>query len=245
MTEAPETSSAVTLTAGVVIPALNEEASIGKVIEDLLKAADGVADLRLSAVVVADNGSTDRTASVAAEAGAVVCHVPERGYGRACKAAIKMLGDLQPNPDLIIFIDGDYADDAADLPLLLNDMRDGTDLVIGSRLTGTRASGSMTLPQIFGNRLAVILIRYLYGMQFTDLGPFRVIRRTALESLQMQDDTYGWTVEMQVKAAKKKLVCKEVSVNYRPRIGVSKVSGTVKGTVLAGYRILLTVFRYW
>lgn len=245
MTEAPETSTAVTITAGVVIPALNEEASIGKVIEDLIRVSSGIDDLRLSAIVVADNGSTDRTASVAAAAGAVVCSVPDRGYGRACKAAIRILGDLQPPPDLIIFIDGDYSDDAADLPLLMNEMRNGADMVIGSRLTGRRTVGSMTIPQVFGNRLAVFLIRWIYAMRFTDLGPFRVVRRTALESLQMQDDTYGWTVEMQVKAAKKKLVCKEVPVNYRSRIGVSKVSGTVKGTVLAGYRILLTVFRYW
>jgi len=233
-----------TLTAGVVIPALNEEASVGKVIHDLLQAAGGIPDISIVAVVVADNGSTDSTAMVAESAGAIVCHVPERGYGRACKAAIRILSDFPQPPDLLIFLDGDYSDDAVDLPQLIQPVRDGADMVIGSRLAGNPAPGSMTLPQIFGNKLAVALIRIIYGQTFTDLGPFRVLRRTAFESLAMTDDTYGWTVEMQVKAAKKKLVCAEVPVRYRQRIGVSKVSGTLRGTVLAGYRILLTVFRY-
>lgn len=232
------------LSAGVVIPALNEEASIGLVIGDILKVTEEIPFLKLTAVVVADNGSTDNTASVALQSGAHVCYVPERGYGRACKAALSRLNEFQVKPDLIIFLDGDFADDAADLPRLLEPVRNGADLVIGSRLTGSRSAGSMTLPQVFGNRLAVVLIRLLYGVHFSDLGPFRIIRRTSLESLEMRDDTFGWTVEMQVKAAKKKLRCAEVPVRYRPRIGLSKVSGTVRGTVLAGYRILLTVFRY-
>ena len=237
-------SGAAARTAGVVIPALNEEASVGRVIADLRRVASGIPEFELKAVVVADNGSTDRTADVAVQAGALVCHVPKRGYGRACKAAIRTLSELPHPPDLIIFMDGDYADDAADLPQLLKPIYMGADLVIGSRLSGQRSSGSMTVPQIFGNRLAVFLIRLLYGMRFTDLGPFRIIRRAALEQMNMQDDTFGWTVEMQIKAAKLRLNCAEVPVRYRPRIGVSKVSGTVKGTILAGYRILWTVFRY-
>ena len=236
--------AAAARTAGVVIPALNEEASVGRVIADLRRVTSGIPEFELKAVVVADNGSTDRTADAAAQAGALVCYVPKRGYGRACKAAIRTLSELDQPPDLIIFMDGDYADDAADLPQLLKPIYKGADLVIGSRLSGQRSSGSMTIPQIFGNRLAVFLIRILYGMRFTDLGPFRIIRRAALEQLNMQDDTFGWTVEMQIKAAKLSLTCVEVPVRYRPRIGVSKVSGTVKGTILAGYRILWTVFRY-
>lgn len=231
------------VTAGIVIPALQEEASIGRVIAGLNEVIRATGCVRLSAVVVADNGSTDRTAAVASDAGAVVVSEPRRGYGYACKKGLAWFAENAPIPDIIIFADGDLADDPRDLPELVRPItEEGADLVIGSRQPV--AAGALTLPQRIGNRLACFLIRVLYGERFTDLGPFRTIRWNALAAIGMQDDTYGWTVEMQLKAAKMRMRCAEVRVRYHPRVGVSKVSGTLKGAVMAGYKILHTIFRY-
>lgn len=222
----------------VVIPALNEEKSIANVLMDIPRN-------RVRHVVVVDNGSIDRTGKVAEEGGAVVLREPEKGYGAACLKGIDWSLSQTPPPDVVAFLDADYSDHPEQLPELLAPMeRDEADLVIGSRALGERESGSMTAPQVFGNWLATRLLRLFYGAQFTDLGPFRAIRRTSLEQIGMVDRNFGWTVEMQLKAAKHKLRCAEVPVDYRRRIGVSKVSGTVKGTVMAGYKILLTIFKY-
>lgn len=220
----------------MIIPAFNEERSIGRVIAD-------IPDL-VSEVIVANNGSTDKTAEVAAAAGATVVDQPIAGYGIACLKGMAYVASLKDQPDVIVFIDGDYSDYPEQLPEVLAPiLNDQMDMVIGSRALGKRAAGSMTFPQIFGNWLATTLMRWIYGAYFTDLGPFRAIRWEALKALNMQDKTYGWTVEMQVKAAKQKLKFTEVPVNYKKRIGVSKVSGTVKGTIMAGYKILWTIFK--
>ena len=222
----------------VIIPALNEERSIGKVLSDL------PARLVRHAVVV-DNGSTDSTARIAASAGAVVITQPERGYGAACLAGIAHLRALPSPPDLIAFLDADYSDRPEELERLVGSLlREEADLVIGSRVLGEREPGAL-LPQArFGNGLAAFLIRWLYGVRITDLGPFRVIRRQALEKLEMQDRNFGWTVEMQVKAIRKGLKMVEEPVSYRRRIGTSKITGTVRGSFQAGWKILATIFRY-
>lgn len=223
----------------VIIPAYNEAQAIGRVIRDIPRPL-------ARHVVVGDNGSTDDTARVAAGAGAIVVQAPQRGYGHACTAAIRWLGALPAaeQPDAVAFMDGDYADFPAELPLLVNKMEEGYDLVIGSRASGQAARGSLTVPQRFGNWLATRMIRRMYGHAFTDLGPFRIIRWPALNGLGMSDMTYGWTVEMQVKALRQGLRCAEVPVSYRPRIGTSKVSGTVRGSVLAGYKIIRTILQH-
>ena len=221
----------------VVIPALNEEKSIDKVIKEL--PAEWIAE-----VVVCDNGSRDRTAEVAAAAGATVVFQPLPGYGNACLKGLAHLREKTERPDIVVFIDGDYSDYPAELPLLLKPIiENDADLVIGSRETGERQTGAMTPVQIFGNWLATTLIRWFYGYRFTDLGPFRAIKWNCLMALDMADKNYGWTVEMQIKAAKMKMKTAEVAVSYRPRIGVSKVSGTVKGSLMAGYKILWLIFR--
>lgn len=218
----------------VVIPALNEERSIGLVLADL-------SDPRVRTVFVVDNGSTDRTAEVARAGGARVVAEAQRGYGKACLTGIAAAA-TDP-PDVLAFVDADYSDHPDELGLLLDRLAEGADLVIGSRTTGGAAPGAL-LPQArFGNWLATRLVRHLYGVKFTDLGPFRVIRWSALEMLGMEDEDFGWTVEMQVKAAKRGLRCAEVPVRYRPRVGVSKITGTVRGTVLAGHKILYTIAR--
>lgn len=221
----------------VLIPALNEEAALPYVLADL--PADIVEE-----VVVVDNGSSDRTADVARAAGATVLNEPRRGYGWACLAGIEYL--KSKTPDIVVFLDADHSDHPDELPALVRPIvQDGCDLVIGSRTKGEAAPGAL-LPQArFGNALATFLIRLLYGFKYSDLGPFRAIRFPALLSLGMTDRTYGWTVEMQIKAVRQKLRITEVPVRYRKRVGgESKVSGTVKGTVLAGYKILWTVLRY-
>jgi glycosyltransferase involved in cell wall biosynthesis len=222
----------------VVIPAMNEESSIGLVIEEI--PLDWV-----RFVVVADNASKDRTAAVAEEAGAIVVREERKGYGQACLTAIERIQQNDPLPDILVFIDGDLSDYPEELPQVIAPIIKGqADLVIGSRALGDREKGSMTFPQIFGNALATKLLRWIYGVRFSDLGPFRAIDFDRYLSLEMEDKNYGWTVEMQLKAAKKGLRCTEVPVRYRRRIGKSKVSGTVKGAIMAGYKILWTIFKY-
>ncbi len=223
----------------VIIPAFNEENSVGKVVREI---PAGLA----AEVVVVNNNSNDQTAVEAARAGATVLHEPVQGYGRACLRGIAYARERSPQPDMLVFIDADYSDYPAEMPAVVAPiLADEADLVIGSRALGKRQRGSMTPQQLFGNWLATTLLRWLYGAKFTDLGPFRAVRFSTLMALDMRDQTYGWTVEMQLKAAKLGFRSVEVPVSYRPRIGHSKISGTVKGTVLAGYKIITTIFKYW
>lgn len=224
-------------TVDVVIPALNEEASLPLVLADLPR------DL-VRRVVVADNGSRDGTARVAREGGAEVVQASRRGYGSACLAALEVLRHTGP-PEIVVFVDADYSDHPDELPALVAPILGGeADLVIGSRVLGRREPGAL-LPQArAGNLVACLLIRLLYGHRFTDLGPFRAGRWEALERLGMRDPDFGWTAEMQVKALKKGLAVVEVPVSYRRRVGVSKITGTVAGTLRAGYKILWMVARY-
>lgn len=219
--------------AGVVIPAHNEEQSIGGVVSAIPR--DVVAE-----VVVGANACTDRTEEVAREAGARVVREMRRGYGWACQAAIDA---LSPHIDTVVFIDGDLADDPREVPLLLDAIERGFDLVIGSRVLGRREPGALAPQARFGNLLAVTLIRWLYGFRYTDLGPFRAVRSEVLQAMQLREYTYGWTVELQVKAVRAGCRVIEVPVSYRRRIGRSKVSGTVRGVVGAGWGILSTIFK--
>lgn len=224
----------------VIIPAYNEEKSIANVLAEIPAGL-------VREVMVVDNNSTDRTGEVAEAVGATVLRENRPGYGYACLAGMaRCFGRPAPEqPDIIVFLDGDYSDYPEEMTALVAPiLRGEADMVIGSRALGQREAGSMLPQQIFGNWLATTLLRRLYGAQFTDLGPFRAIRREALQRINMQDTTYGWTVEMQLKAARLKLRSVEVPVRYRRRIGISKVSGTVKGTLGAGYKILWTIFRY-
>ena len=220
----------------VVIPAFNEALSVDKVIQEI--PLEWVQE-----IVVVNNNSSDTTSSVARKAGATVLDEPRQGYGIAC---LKGLDYIRPKkPDIVVFLDADYSDFPEELPKLVRPiLQDGYDFVIGSRALGQQEAGSMTPQQIFGNWLATFLIQLLYGFKYTDLGPFRAIRWESLEKLHMQDTTYGWTVEMQLKALRHQLKITEIPVNYRCRIGHSKVSGTLKGTILAGYKILRWVFLY-
>jgi len=222
---------------GVIIPAFNEEASIAKVIGDIPEFVEEI--------VVGNNASTDETAREAINAGATVLLEERRGYGYACLKGIHYFNSLQVKPDIIVFLDGDYSDYPEQMLEIIKPILTGNaDMVIGSRALGNREVKSMTAPQVFGNWLATSLIRLFYKVQFTDLGPFRAIKLDKLNDLNMEDTTYGWTVEMQVKAAKKGYKSVEVPVDYKARIGKSKVSGTVKGTIMAGYKILWTIFKY-
>jgi glycosyltransferase involved in cell wall biosynthesis len=216
----------------VIIPAFNEEQSIGLVVNDIPK------DLA-QWIIVADNGSCDGTAQVAKASGAVVVSEPRTGYGNACLAGIASLPD---KAEVVVFLDGDYSDFPGEMRRLLSVMQEQkADMVIGSRVLGHRESGSLTPQQRLGNRLSSLLIRWIYGFAYTDLGPFRAIRVDALKSLNMQDQNFGWTVEMQVKAVQQGLKIVETPVNYRKRIGKSKVSGTLSGTIKAGAKILWTI----
>lgn len=222
----------------VIIPAFNEEKSIPKVIHDIPKF--------VRHVVVANNNSTDQTAAVAEKAGAVVVFEGQKGYGKACLTAMDWLKSQEIQPDIVVFLDGDYSDYPQEMTDLVQPILEGkADMVIGSRALGERESGSMTVPQVFGNWLATTMMKYIQGAKFSDLGPFRAIEWPKLLSLNMVDQNYGWTIEMQIKAHKAGLKYLEVPVNYRKRIGVSKVSGTVKGVFGAGYKIILTIFKYW
>ncbi len=222
----------------VIIPAFNEENAVGKVVRDIPK--DFVDE-----IIVVNNNSSDNTATQARKAGATVLDEPRQGYGNACLKGLEYAGQLNPLPDIVVFLDADYSDYPGELPNVVQPILDGTcDLVIGSRALGNREKGAMLPHQVFGNKLATTLIHWFYGVRFTDLGPFRAIRYEKLQLLGMKDRTYGWTVEMQVKAAKHKLKCCEVPVTYRKRIGTSKVTGTLKGTLGAGYKIIGTILRY-
>lgn len=222
----------------VVIPAYNEEQSIGLVLNEIPK--DWVRN-----VVVANNNSSDATGEVAEKHGAKVVFQPKPGYGNACLKAMEFIAQQETKPEIIVFLDGDHSDYPEQLPEVVQPiLDDNADMVIGSRALGKSESGSLTPQQIFGNWLATVLLQLFYGVKFTDLGPFRAIRYESLLQLNMVDRNYGWTVEMQIKAAKQKLKCIEVPVDYRVRIGESKVSGTIKGTIGAGYKIILTLFKY-
>ncbi len=224
----------------VIIPALNEEASLPLVLQQLP---------RVGLVIVVDNASTDRTAAVAAQHGAHVVSEAQRGYGAACLRGLAEL-DHQIDarkvaPNVIVFLDGDFSDHPEELPLLTEPiLADRKDFVIGSRLLGQREYGAMPLQSVFGNRLACFLMRWLLNARYTDLGPFRAIRLSSLQSLNMRDRNFGWTVEMQIKAARAGLRISEVPVSYRRRVGVSKISGTVTGSVKAGWKILYLIARY-
>lgn len=220
----------------VIIPAFNESKSIGKVIADI---PDMVTE-----IIVVDNASTDNTGEYAKEKGATVLRENRKGYGYSCLKGMDYISKKAKENDIIVFLDGDYSDFPAEIKLLISPiMSSGFDMVIGSRVLGERQKGSMLFQQIAGNWLATTLIKLFYNAHFTDLGPFRAITWNALQQINMKDKTFGWTVEMQVKAAKLNLKFTEIPVSYRKRIGVSKVSGTIKGTILAGYKILLTIFK--
>lgn len=231
------TESQPPTTVDVVIPAFNEQASLPAVLIDLPRPP-------VRRVVVADNNSTDATAEVARAGGAEVVPAPRQGYGSACLAGLAHLRASGP-PAIVVFIDADYSDHPEELPALIAPILDDrADLVIGSRTLGERERGAL-LPQArAGNLVACWLIRLLYGHHYSDLGPFRAIRWSALERLGMEDPDFGWTAEMQVKALRHDLRVVDVPVRYRKRVGVSKITGTLKGTILAGYKILWTVFRY-
>ncbi len=221
----------------VIIPAVNEEASIAKVIAEIPK--------HISEVIVVNNGSTDQTKKVAQKEGATVLDEPQRGYGNACLRGLRYLAAFDTPPDIVVFLDGDYSDYPEEMPKLIAPIiNDHIDLVIGARKPELQEKGSMTIPQRFGNWLATTLMRWFFNAQFTDLGPFRAIKYDKLVSLKMQDQTYGWTVEMQLKALKQNLTYTEIPVRYKNRIGTSKVSGTLKGAILAGVKILSWIFKY-
>lgn len=216
----------------VIIPALNEEPSIGQVIDAI---PDWVDD-----IIVADNGSTDKTAEIARAHGARVVWEPQRGYGAACLAGLAALND----PDVVVFLDGDFSDHPDEMPLLVDPITRGeADLAIGSRVLGRREAGALTPQARFGNWLACTLIRFFWNVRYTDLGPFRAVRYSTLKSFGMCDRDYGWSVEMQIKAARDGRRVLDVPVSYRRRIGKSKVAGTVRGVIGAGWKILYTIFR--
>lgn len=221
----------------VIIPAYNEADSIGHVINDIPNIVDEI--------IVVNNNSTDATEENAQAAGAVVLRETRKGYGHACLKGMDHISKQNEKPDIVVFLDGDYSDYPGELSKIVQPiLENNIDFVIGARVKQLRESGSMTGPQIFGNWLATFLMRLMFGSRFTDLGPFRAIKYQKLLELNMEDKTYGWTVEMQLKALKKGFSYEEIPVKYRNRIGVSKVSGTVKGAIFAGVKILGWIFKY-
>lgn len=221
----------------VIIPAINEEESISKVIAEIPKI--------VSEIIVVDNGSSDNTKKIAKLAGATVLEQPKKGYGNACLKGLEYISTTIKKPDIIVFLDGDYSDYPQEMTNILAPiLNNKVDFVIGARVTDYREKGSMTLAQLFGNWLATFLMRMLFNSTFTDLGPFRAIKYDKLLALKMEDKTYGWTVEMQLKALKQNLRYTEIPVHYKKRIGISKVSGTIKGAIFAGIKILSWIFKY-
>ncbi|MBL4625024.1 MAG: glycosyltransferase family 2 protein [Flavobacteriales bacterium] len=221
----------------VVIPAYNEEASIPLVLKDI---PDFVRE-----VVVVNNNSTDSTAQVALNNGAVVLSEERQGYGSACLKGIEHIKEKGEHPDILVFLDADYSDYPTEMDKVIKPIVEANvDMVIGSRALGDKEEGSMMPQQIIGNKIATTLMKLIYGVQFTDLGPFRAIKFDKLLEIGMRDKDYGWTVEMQIKAVKNKLSFCEVPVTYRKRVGVSKIAGTFKGTIMAGYKIIFTLFKY-
>lgn len=226
----------------VIIPAYNEEDSIAKVINDIPDIVDQV--------IVISNNSTDNTEINAKNAGATVLKESRKGYGYACLKGMEYVASTslsypEKRPDIIVFLDGDYSDYPEELTKIVHPIiEDNIDFVVGARVKELRETGAMTKPQIFGNWLATSLMKLFFGSTFTDLGPFRAIKYDKLLALNMEDKTYGWTIEMQLKVLKQKMTYNEISVNYRNRIGVSKVSGTIKGAIFAGIKILGWIFKY-
>ncbi len=221
----------------VIIPAFNEADSIARVIADIPDLVDEV--------IVVSNNSTDDTEVNAKKAGATVLTEPRKGYGYACLKGMHYIAKQTRNPDVVVFLDGDYSDYPDEMPKILQPiLNEGKDFVVGARVRRWREKGSMTFPQIFGNKLATTLMKIFFNSRFTDLGPFRAITYEKLLQLKMEDKTYGWTVEMQLKALRQNLSYTEVPVHYKNRIGVSKVSGTVKGAIFAGVKILGWIFKY-
>jgi len=221
----------------VIIPAYNEEESIAKVIAEIPEI--------VQEVIVVSNNSTDATEANASKAGATVIKERRKGYGYACLKGMDYISTLENKPDIIVFLDGDYSDFPVELTKIIAPIiEENKDMVIGSRVKRWREKGSMTFPQIFGNWLATSLMKLFFNARFTDLGPFRAIKYHRLLELDMEDKTYGWTVEMQLKALKKGFSYTEVPVHYKNRIGTSKVSGTVKGAIFAGVKILFWIFKY-
>jgi|TARA_B110000261_G_scaffold128820_1_gene144287 glycosyltransferase involved in cell wall biosynthesis len=221
----------------VIIPAYNEENAIVKVIQDIPSIVDEI--------IVVDNNSSDQTAKNAREAGAKVLTELKRGYGYACLKGMDYIKTLSEKPAIIVFLDGDFSDYPEELTKLIAPIiNNNIDFVIGARVSEFREQGSMTSPQIFGNWLATILMSLFFNSKFTDLGPFRAIKYDKLLALKMEDKTYGWTVEMQLKALKNNYSYLEIPVKYKNRIGVSKVSGTIKGAIFAGVNILYWIFKY-
>ena len=221
----------------VIIPAFNEAESIPLVIKDIPPIVEEV--------IVVNNASTDATEENARRVGATVLKEPKRGYGHACLRGLEYIASAAKKPDIVVFLDGDYSDYPEELNQIIAPIiRVDIDFVIGARVKRLREKGSMTFPQIFGNWLATSLMKLLFNARFTDLGPFRAIKYEKLLELNMQDKTYGWTVEMQLKAIKNDFSYREVPVHYRNRIGTSKVSGTLKGAFMAGIKILGWIFKY-
>jgi glycosyltransferase involved in cell wall biosynthesis len=221
----------------VIIPAFNEEEAITNVVRDVPSI--------VSEIIVVDNGSTDATALNAKNAGATVLSEMNKGYGYACLKGMDYIAKQEKFPKIVVFLDGDYSDYPEELEKIIAPIQqENIDMVIGARTGAYREKGSMTPQQVFGNWLATRLMRLFFSANFTDLGPFRAIKYEKLLALNMEDKTYGWTVEMQLKVLKQKMTYTEVPVTYRNRIGVSKVSGTLKGTLMAGYKILSWIFKY-
>ncbi|MEH6621083.1 glycosyltransferase family 2 protein [Maribacter arcticus] len=221
----------------VIIPAFNEADSIAHVINELPKS--------VSEVIVVNNNSSDDTVKNAETAGATVITELRKGYGYACLKGLEYVASKSKQPDIIVFIDGDYSDYPEELDKVVAPiLEDDIDFVVGARSKNLREEGAMTPQQVFGNWLATFLMRLFFGANFTDLGPFRAIKYDKLKELNMEDKTYGWTVEMQLKILKKKMTYTEVPVRYKRRIGISKVSGTVKGSIFAGIKILGWIFKY-
>lgn len=221
----------------VIIPAYNEADSIALVVKAI---PNSVAE-----VIVVSNNSTDATEINAEEAGATVLVEKQKGYGYACLKGMDYIAKQKEKPNIIVFLDGDYSDYPEELPKLVQPIiEEDIDFVVGARVKSLREEGSMTMPQIFGNWLATRLMTLFFNSKFTDLGPFRAIKYKTLLQLHMEDKTYGWTVEMQLKVLKQKISYKEIPVKYRNRIGVSKVSGTIKGAIFAGVKILTWIFKY-